>query len=101
MECVGWRQALEAPVPTLGCRELLRWEADQHKKMELLKLAGIPTPRIYMSPEEVEGPVIVKLFGAKGGRGYFLARNKEELAEGARRGARRRSVTMDFGFCSM
>jgi 5-formaminoimidazole-4-carboxamide-1-(beta)-D-ribofuranosyl 5'-monophosphate synthetase len=81
VEYVGWRQALEAPVPTLGCRELLSWEADQHKKMELLRLAGIPTPRTYTSPEEVDGPVIVKLFGAKGGRGYFLARDREELAK--------------------
>jgi len=43
----------------------------RHKKMELLKLAGIPTPRIYMSPQGVDGPVIVKLFGAKGGRGVL------------------------------
>jgi 5-formaminoimidazole-4-carboxamide-1-(beta)-D-ribofuranosyl 5'-monophosphate synthetase len=80
VEYVGWRQALEAPVPTLGCRELIRWEADQHKKMQLLKMADIPTPRVYTSPEEVDRPVIVKLPGAKGGRGYFLARDREELA---------------------
>ncbi|MEM1598887.1 MAG: formate--phosphoribosylaminoimidazolecarboxamide ligase [Pyrobaculum sp.] len=80
VEYVGWRQALEAPVPTLGCRELLRWEADQFKKMELLKAAGIPTPKYYRSADEVgEQPVIVKLFGAKGGRGYFVARTREEL----------------------
>ena len=80
VEYVGWRQALEAPVPTLGCRELLRWEADQYKKMELLAAAGIPIPKYYKRAEEAEGPVIVKLFGAKGGRGYFVARNREELA---------------------
>ncbi|ACB40834.1 IMP biosynthesis enzyme PurP domain protein [Pyrobaculum neutrophilum V24Sta] len=79
VEYVGWRQALEAPVPTLGCRELIRWEADQYKKMELLQRAGVPTPRVYKTPEEVDRPVIVKLFGAKGGRGYFLARDREEL----------------------
>jgi len=81
VEYVGWRQALEAPVPTLGCRELLRWEADQYKKMELLAAAGVPTPRYYKRAEEAEGPVIVKLFGAKGGRGYFVARDREELAK--------------------
>ncbi|MFN3803446.1 MAG: formate--phosphoribosylaminoimidazolecarboxamide ligase [Pyrobaculum sp.] len=79
VEYVGWRQALEAPVPTLGCRELIRWEADQFKKMELLKSAGIPTPRHFTSIEEVDRVVIVKLFGAKGGRGYFVARDVEEL----------------------
>ncbi|RFA99511.1 formate--phosphoribosylaminoimidazolecarboxamide ligase [Pyrobaculum aerophilum] len=85
VEYVGWRQALEAPVPTLGCRELLRWEADQFKKMSLLEKAGIPIPRIYKTAEEVEGPVIVKLFGAKGGRGYFVARDRRELAEKLKR----------------
>jgi 5-formaminoimidazole-4-carboxamide-1-(beta)-D-ribofuranosyl 5'-monophosphate synthetase len=80
VEYVGWRQALEAPVPTLGCRELLKWEADQFKKMSLLEKAGISTPKIYRSAEEAEGPVIVKLFGAKGGRGYFVARDRGELA---------------------
>ncbi len=79
VEYVGWRQALEAPVPTLGCRELIKWEADQHKKMELLKNAGIPTPRHFVSLDQVNGVVIVKLFGAKGGRGYFVARDREEL----------------------
>lgn len=80
VEYVGWRQALEAPVPTFGVRRLIEVEADQFKKMDLLRRAGIPIPRSY-KPEEVDGPVIVKLFGAKGGRGYFFARNKEELLE--------------------
>jgi 5-formaminoimidazole-4-carboxamide-1-(beta)-D-ribofuranosyl 5'-monophosphate synthetase len=80
VEYVGWRQALEAPVPTFGVRRLVEIEADQYKKMDLLRRAGIPTPRSY-SPDEVDGPVIVKLFGAKGGRGYFFARNREELLE--------------------
>jgi 5-formaminoimidazole-4-carboxamide-1-(beta)-D-ribofuranosyl 5'-monophosphate synthetase len=80
VEYVGWRQALEAPVPTFGVRRLIEVEADQYKKMDLLRKAGIPIPKSY-APEEVDRPVIVKLFGAKGGRGYFLARDREELVE--------------------
>ncbi|MEL9991457.1 MAG: formate--phosphoribosylaminoimidazolecarboxamide ligase [Thermoproteus sp.] len=78
VEYVGWRQALEAPVPTFGVRRLVEIEADQYKKMDLLNRAGIPTPKSF-KPEEVDRPVIVKLFGAKGGRGYFFARSREEL----------------------
>ncbi|MGC8973428.1 MAG: formate--phosphoribosylaminoimidazolecarboxamide ligase [Thermoproteus sp.] len=80
VEYVGWRQALEAPVPTFGVRRLIEVEADQYKKMDLLRKAGIPIPKSY-APEEVDRPVIVKLFGAKGGRGYFLARDRGELVE--------------------
>ncbi|MEM1923532.1 MAG: formate--phosphoribosylaminoimidazolecarboxamide ligase [Pyrobaculum sp.] len=81
VEYVGWRQALAAPVPTLGCRELLKIEANQFEKMRLLEKAGVPIPKIYKSPTDVDKPVIVKLFGAKGGRGYFVAREKKELVD--------------------
>ncbi|MGC8969433.1 MAG: formate--phosphoribosylaminoimidazolecarboxamide ligase [Conexivisphaera sp.] len=79
VEYVGWRAALELRVPTFGNRYLLEWEADQRRKMSLLEAAGLRTPRNYSSPDEVDGPVIVKLYGAKGGRGYFFARDADEL----------------------
>ncbi|WP_174449336.1 formate--phosphoribosylaminoimidazolecarboxamide ligase [Conexivisphaera calida] len=84
VEYVGWRAALEIRVPTFGNRYLLEWEADQHRKMDLLASAGLHVPRTYGSPDEVDGPVIVKLYGAKGGRGYFFARDADELREGLR-----------------
>lgn len=81
VEYVGWRKALSVPVPTFGNRYLIKWESDQKLKMKLLEYAGILIPRSYDDPATVDGPVIVKLYGAKGGRGYFLARNKDELIE--------------------
>lgn len=50
--------------------------------MELLKKAGIKTPEIFESIEDIDRLVIIKLNGAKGGKGYFLAKNKEEAKEG-------------------
>jgi len=81
VEYVGWRAAMEIRVPTFGNRYLLAWEADQRRKMSLMEAAGLRVPRTYSSPEEVDGPVIVKLYGAKGGRGYFFARDPEELRD--------------------
>ncbi|MEM4416991.1 MAG: formate--phosphoribosylaminoimidazolecarboxamide ligase [Nitrososphaerota archaeon] len=66
--------------PIFGNRHLIDWERNQMSKMKLLREAGIPTPRTYSLPSEANVPAIVKLYGAKGGRGYFLARNREELA---------------------
>ncbi len=80
VEYVGPERLMKFDVPMFGTRKLLEWEASQRKKMKLLKEAGIPTPREF-KPEEVDGLVIVKLSGAKGGRGYFLAKGKEELME--------------------
>ena len=73
VEYLGWRRLMELELPILGNRWLLRIEADQAAKMRLLHEAGIETPRVIREPGEATGPVIVKLPGAKGGRGYRLA----------------------------
>ncbi|ABU81625.1 formate--phosphoribosylaminoimidazolecarboxamide ligase [Ignicoccus hospitalis] len=82
VEYVGAQGLLDYPVPIFGSRKILLWESDQKKKMELLRRAGIKVPREYRSPDEVDGLVIVKLGGAKGGKGYFLAKTPEEVRRG-------------------
>jgi 5-formaminoimidazole-4-carboxamide-1-(beta)-D-ribofuranosyl 5'-monophosphate synthetase len=72
-------QALEVPV--FGNRRVLAWEADRRKEREWLEGAGVPMPRRYESFDEVDGPVIVKYYGAKGGKGFLLAKNRSALAE--------------------
>ncbi len=79
VEYVGPKVAEELEVPIFGLRGLYRWEADQKLKMKLLAEAGIRIPRIYENPDDVDRLVIVKLPGAKGGRGYFLAREPGEI----------------------
>ncbi|GBC72158.1 hypothetical protein HRbin02_01955 [Candidatus Calditenuaceae archaeon HR02] len=69
----------EARIPVFGLRGLVRWEADWRLKIRLLEEAGIPVPRVFRSIEEVDGLVIAKLPGAKGGRGYLVTRNPEEV----------------------
>ncbi|MEM0027694.1 MAG: formate--phosphoribosylaminoimidazolecarboxamide ligase [Ignisphaera sp.] len=85
VEYVGLDCAENIAVPIFGLRKLFRVEADQWAKMNLLQRAGIPTPRIYRFGEGIDRPVIVKLPGAKGGRGYFIAKNGREVEEGLRK----------------
>ncbi len=59
-------------VPMFGNRELLHWEADRKEQEEWLRKAGLRLPATFTSPEEIDRLTIVKLPGAKGGRGYFL-----------------------------
>lgn len=66
-------------VPIFGNKYILRWESDRNLKEKLLREAGAKTPEVYSSLEEVNDVVIVKLPGAKGGRGYFLAFSPEEI----------------------
>ncbi|MDG6929504.1 MAG: DUF1246 domain-containing protein, partial [Nitrososphaerota archaeon] len=60
-------------VPIFGNRRMLRWESDRNLKEKLMKEAGIRLPRSFATPEEMDGLCIVKLHGARGGLGYFLA----------------------------
>lgn len=62
-----------------GNKNVLSWEIDREKQMEWLANSGLRLPKIIQNPNEITQPVIVKLFGAKGGSGYFLARNKKEF----------------------
>lgn len=79
VEYVGMDCAENIPIPIFGSRYLFSIEADQHRKMELLRRADIPTPLVFSLDDEIKRPVIVKLPGAKGGRGYFIATSKENI----------------------
>lgn len=60
-------------VPMFGNRQLLHWEANREKQADWLRQAGLLLPKTFKKPDEIDRLVIVKLPGAKGGRGYFLA----------------------------
>lgn len=68
-------------VPTYGNKQVLPWESDRRKQHQWLIAAGIAVPRIYPTLDAIDGPVIAKLSGAKGGRGLVHARNRQEIAK--------------------
>lgn len=72
-------------VPYYGNKGVLRWESDRSLEREWLEKAKLSLPRIYEDPDEIDGPVIVKPFGAGGGRGYFLASSPEDFWKKAER----------------
>lgn len=68
-------------VSYFGNRKILKWEYDRTMQREWLKKAGLKLPRIFKKPEEIEGPSIVKFYGAHGGKGFFLAKSAKEFYE--------------------
>jgi len=66
-------------VPYYGNRRILSWESNRDRQREWLRRAGVNIPEVYETPEEIDGLCIVKFHGAKGGQGYFLARNKKDF----------------------
>ena len=81
VEYVGAQTFAEIDVPVFGNRAVLAWESDRRKERDWLEQAGVSMPKRYEDASEVDGPVIVKYYGAKGGKGFFLAKNREALAD--------------------
>ncbi|EHP87577.1 formate--phosphoribosylaminoimidazolecarboxamide ligase [Methanotorris formicicus] len=66
-------------VPMFGNRKILRWEAERDLEGKLLRESGLRLPKKYNNPDEIDGPVMVKFPGARGGKGYFVCSSKEEF----------------------
>jgi len=69
-------------VPTFGNRKVLNWESDREKEREWLTSAGICMPRKIEDPKAIDRPVLVKYDGAKGGRGFFIAKDYHDFKLG-------------------
>ncbi|BAA30454.1 formate--phosphoribosylaminoimidazolecarboxamide ligase [Pyrococcus horikoshii] len=70
-------------VPYFGNKEVLKWESDRSLERKWLEKAKLTLPRIYEDPDDIDRPVIVKPHGAKGGRGYFIAKSSKDFWEKA------------------
>ena len=81
VEYLGPEAFNDLDVPVFGNRAVLAWESDRRKEREWLESAGVSMPKRFESADEVDGPVIAKYYGAKGGKGFFLAKNREALAD--------------------
>jgi 5-formaminoimidazole-4-carboxamide-1-(beta)-D-ribofuranosyl 5'-monophosphate synthetase len=68
--------------PIFGNKWIFRWEADRELKQRLMQESELSLPRSLKSKDDIEELCIVKLHGAAGGRGYFLAWDTKSFDEG-------------------
>lgn len=71
----------DLPVPVLGNRKSLIWERSREKMFDWIYKAGLKTPKVFLHPEEIDRPVIVKFPGAKGGMGYMIINSYDEYRQ--------------------
>ncbi len=64
-----------------GNKKILKYESDRNLERKWLKDAGLKQPIIFKDPKQIDRSVIVKFHGARGGKGYFLAKNYEDFKE--------------------
>ena len=69
-------------VPTFGNRRVLDWESNRQKEREWLTSAGVEMPERIEDPKMIDRPVLVKYDGAKGGRGFFIAKDYPDFKLG-------------------
>jgi len=79
VEYLGADKFLSLDLPTFGNREVLKWESDRDIERQWLESAGLTMPKEIKNPKNIEKPVIVKYHGAKGGRGFFIAKTYDEF----------------------
>ena len=79
VEYLGADKFMELDLPTFGNRDVLMWESDRKMERQWLEGAGLTMPKEIKDPHFIEKPVIVKYHGAKGGKGFFIAKTYEEF----------------------
>src|SRR5215469_6885753 len=65
--------------PYFGNKAVLEVEADRMRQREWLLRAGLKMPRQFTQASEIDRPVIVKLYGALGGKGYLFVKNADDF----------------------
>lgn len=79
VEYLGTANYERLNVPSFGNKNVLQWESDRSLEREWLGAAGLTMPEHIKDPRDIVKPVIVKYHGAKGGRGFFIAKNYHEF----------------------
>ena len=69
----------ETKLPYFGSKKILEVEGDRRLQQKWLENAGLRLPKIYKNIADVDRPVIVKMYGARGGTGYFVAKDSKSL----------------------
>jgi len=75
VEYMGPKRFEDYEVPAYCNRAVLQWESNRDMERQWITSAGVAMPRIFTDAREISEPVLVKYFGAKGGRGFFIAKD--------------------------
>jgi len=79
VEYLGPNNFMKLELPTFGNKAVLDWESDRKKERIWLEGAGLTMPQEIKNPKDINKPVIVKYHGAKGGKGFFVAKTYDEF----------------------
>src|SRR3990172_5571977 len=79
VEYLGANNFMKLRLPSFGNRHVLEWESDREMSRNWLESAGIKMPRQIKNPEDIDSPMMIKYYGAKGGMGFFVVKNYSDF----------------------
>ena len=79
-----------------GSKAILEWETDRLKQREWLLKSGLRVPKDFHSAGDIDRPTIVKYYGARGGKGYFFAKNEREFEAGVKKSGRSPLIIQEY-----
>jgi len=93
---LSMREHKAMTTPYFGNKAVLDWEADRMRQREWLLRAGLKMPRQFTKAGEIDRPVIVKLYGALGGKGYLFVKNAEDFKARASHLVEQRYIMQEY-----
>jgi 5-formaminoimidazole-4-carboxamide-1-(beta)-D-ribofuranosyl 5'-monophosphate synthetase len=66
-------------IPYFGNKKVLDWEGNRRMQIDWIAEAGLNLPRKFRRGDTIDRAVIVKFYGAAGGKGYFITHNQKDF----------------------
>ncbi len=93
---LGMEENKKMKVPYFGNKHVLDWEENRKMQREWMEKSGIKVPHRFRKGDKIDRQVIVKSYGASGGKGYFVARNQKELDDKLKNYSEERFIVQEY-----
>ena len=93
---LGMEENKKMKTPYFGNKQVLDWEENRKMQRDWMEKSGIKVPHRFRKGDKIDRPVIVKSYGAAGGKGYFVARNQKDLDERLKTFSEERFIVQEY-----
>lgn len=93
---LGMEENKQMTTAYFGNKAVLDWEENRKMQRLWMEESGILLPHRFKKGDKIDRPVIVKSYGAAGGKGYFVARNQKELDDKLKNFSEERFMVQEY-----
>ncbi len=93
---LGMEENKKMKVPYFGNKAVLDWEDNRKMQRQWMEKSGIKVPHRFRKGDKIDRSVIVKSYGAAGGKGYFTATNQKAFDEKLKNYSEERFIVQEY-----